>query len=296
MLKPEDLTFTAKPGLARSGTKGFLKLDFEVSAARTILRRSEQRPPLRIIRPFELADGACLLHLHNVSGGILANDLLELKINVGQQAAVQLTTTGATRIYKNRGQSARQLTEVFVAEDGLLEYVPDQLIPFAESSYIQKTRISLQPGAGLFWWEVVAPGREGMGELFQYQQLELDFAIATGDIPLAIERARLVPAHKTLGSLARLGKYRYFASFYICRIGLPVATWLKLEAELWEQAEALSQPGETVWGVSTLTAHGLVVRALSTTHRAVASGLPIFWQLAKLALYQKSAILPRKIY
>lgn len=296
MLKPEDLTFTAKPGATRSGTKGFLKLDFEVSEAKTILRRSEQRPPLRIIRPFELADGACLLHLHNVSGGILANDLLELQINVGRQAAVQLTTTGATRIYKNRGQTARQLTEVSVADDGLLEYVPDQLIPFAESSYNQKTRINLQPGAGLFWWEVVAPGREGMGELFQYQQLELDFAIAAGDISLAIERARLVPGSQILASPARLGQYKYFASFYICRVGLPAAAWNKLEAELWEQAEALSRPGATIWGVSTLTAHGLVVRALSTTHRAVASGLPLFWQRAKFALYQKSAILPRKIY
>ena len=39
--------------------------------------------------------------------------------------------------------------------------------------------------------------------------------------------------------------------------------------------------GECVWGVSTLPAHGVVVRGLGVTQRKLAAGLPIFWSAAR---------------
>jgi hypothetical protein len=48
--------------------------------------------------------------------------------------------------------------------------------------------------------------------------------------------------------------------------------------------------------VTTLPAHGLVVRALSVKGRAVAPGLLAFWRAAKLRLYGGAAVPPRKIY
>ena len=47
-----------------------------------------------------------------------------------------------------------------VAENDLLELLPDPLIPFAGSAYQQQTQIDLADNAGLFWWETIAPGRE----------------------------------------------------------------------------------------------------------------------------------------
>ena len=87
------------------------------------------------MRAFPLADGAALVHLHNVSGGLLGGDQLGLEVEVGPGAAAQLTTTGSTRLYRSRGDHlcAMQRTNVRVGEEGLLEYVPDPLIPFAGS-------------------------------------------------------------------------------------------------------------------------------------------------------------------
>jgi urease accessory protein len=280
--------------------KGRLHLDFSYQQAeqRTILARCEQQPPLRVIRAFPLNDGGALVHLHNVSGGVLGGDQLEISVEVGEQAYAQLTSTSATRLYRSRPHTppARQTMTIKVGDGGLLEYLPDPLIPFAGSRYQQTTSIELGNDAGLFWWETVSPGRMARGELFAYDLLHLDLDIATQGKPLAIERVRLEPQHRPLTSPARLGLYRYFSSFYICRVGLPEATWSSLERTLSELAQQLSHPGDSIWGVSTLTAHGLIIRALSCHGRDIAPGLLAFWRETKRTLYGREAIPPRKIY
>src|SRR5262249_36656345 len=153
-------------------------------------------PPLRIVHAFPQRNGGTLLHLHNLSGGVLGGDRLTCDIEVGPAARVQLTTTSATRIYRSRSSSlpAYQHYRVRIAEGGLLEHAPDQLIPFADSLYKQSTSIELAQNAGLFWWETLAPGRLARGECFAYKLLQLETEITAGDLPIACERFQLEPA------------------------------------------------------------------------------------------------------
>lgn len=264
----------------------------------TVLTTCEQQPPLKVVRAFPSGGGAALVHLHNLSGGVLGGDQLEVVIEVGPGASAQITSTGATRLYRCRQGTpvATQQNKVKVDKNGLLEYLPDALIPFAESRYSQETAIELATGAGLFWWEIVAPGRAARGELFAYRLLQLRLDLTVNGVMLTQERVRLEPARRALSSPARLGPYRYFSTFYICREGLESTRWLALERELAELARRMSRPAEISWGVSTLPAHGLAVRALGVKGRAIASGLLAFWQAAKLRLYGQAAVPPRKVY
>jgi urease accessory protein len=290
---------------ARSRIDATLSLDFRRDAAtnRTILDASAQQPPLRVVRAFELADGAALAHLHNVSGGLLGGDRLKLWVNVGANAGAQLTTTGATRIYRPSvgAPATTQVNEIAVGENALLEFVPDAIIPFAGVRFAQHTTINLAPGAGLFWWEIVAPGREARGEIFEYDTLEMKTDVfapdTTGNIRgIAAERIHLDPRNRPLASPARLGPYRYWSTFFICRIGLAPAAWLAAESHLREAAAPLVRPYETQWGVSTLLAGGLVIRGLSCRGRDLVSGLHALWRAAKLHLYAREPIFPRKVH
>ncbi|GCE09560.1 urease accessory protein UreD [Dictyobacter aurantiacus] len=235
--------------------------------------------------------------MHNISGGVLGGDQLAVEVNVGPGAYAQLTSTSATRLYRSLPEAppARQITQLQVAANGLLEYVPDALIPFAGARYQQQTRIQLASGAGLFYWETVAPGRIARGELFAYDLLQLQTEIVAIDKPIAIEHIKLEPQRHKLSSLARLGPYHYFCSFYICKVGLDAARWLQLEEELGALANQLTYPDEICWGVSTLTAHGLVIRALSKQHTHLPAGLLRFWNAATQRLYNREAHPPRKI-
>ena len=275
-----------------------LGFDYDQAAGQTRLLTNAQRPPLKVIRAFPLPSGGVLVHLHNLSGGVLGGDQLSLTVELSSQAYAQLTTTSATRIYRARPgiPAACQTTIVRVQDSGLLEYLPDPIIPFAGSRYQQHTQIDLATDAGLFWWETLAPGRTAHGEQFAYSELGNSLIINALNTPIAIERYQLSPAQQELSSPLRLGPYTHLCSFYICRVGLPPQIWLALEQRLNKLATEISQPGTIIWAVSTLTAHGLVVRALSHNGRAIPPGLLAFWRTARRELYQQEARLPRKVY
>jgi urease accessory protein len=288
------------PELAvRSFVDAELRLEFarDDATGETLLAASHQEPPLRVVRAFALRDGAALVHLHNVSGGLLGGDRLALTVNVGGGAAAQITTTGATRIYRPRADAAvtTQVNEIVVGDGALLEYLPDAVIPFAGARFSQRTAIRLEEGAGLFWWEILAPGREARGEVFAYESVELKTDLSARGRLIAAERVRLEPPVRGLVSLARLGPYRTWATFYICRVGVAAAHWMELETELRETLALQSRGEDALWGVSTLAAHGLVLRCVAKRGRDVLAGLQCMWCAAKWRLYGREAIPPRKV-
>ncbi|HEV2659598.1 MAG TPA: urease accessory protein UreD, partial [Ktedonobacteraceae bacterium] len=123
--------------LQASKVRGSLHLIFHYGDQQTRMQVYEQHPPLKVVRAFALPEGGALVHLHNLSGGVLGGDKLSLHVEVGNHAYVQLTSTSATRLYRRQAAAATavQTNAIQVREGGLLEYLPDPLIPFAGSSY-----------------------------------------------------------------------------------------------------------------------------------------------------------------
>ncbi|BDI30615.1 urease accessory protein UreD [Capsulimonas corticalis] len=277
---------------------GVLSLTFGVNAqGLTCLREQSHRPPLQVVRAFRQPDGGVLTHLHNVSGGVLGGDRLTQEFTLDAGAQVQLTTTSATRIYRAREGDAEalQTTRIQVGPNGILEYLPDTTIPFGGARYRQDTTIDLSDNAGLFWWETLAPGRAAQGEIFAYESVILRAAIRANGREIAAEHLRLEPARAPLASSARLGPYRYFTTFYACRVGATVSQLRQLETDLHEIAASRTPPGVDVWGVSTLSAHGVCIRGLSVRGLHIAADLYAFWDCARRALYGAGAVAPRKI-
>jgi len=277
-----------------------LALEFERSApGRTILSASRQEPPLRVVRAFSVEDGAALVHLHNVSGGLLGGDALELSLRLGAGAEAQVTTTGATRLYRpgSGAAPASQINEISVGENALLEFVPDAVIPFAGARFFQRTAIHLQSGGGLFWWEMLAPGRLARGEEFAYERIEWSTVITAGaaDRAIAAERVCLEPGRSSLSHPVRLGRHRYLATFFICREDLQAPFWLGAEQRIRQVTASLDPAAGAIWSVSTLAAHGLIVRGLAPHGFTLAAGLRAVWSAAKQMLYGREPVWPRKV-
>jgi urease accessory protein len=275
-----------------------LHLCFERSkSGETILRVKQQEPPWRVVRGFPTPSGETLAHVHNVSGGVLDTDSLIWRIDVKACAQAQVTTTGATRIYRSRSSehTATQHSSVTVGEGAYLEYLPDQLIPFAGSRFRQTLSIELRQRASLIWWERVAPGREASGEIFRYESLASSLELVAEGERVAAERWMLAPPVRRLDSLARLGPFPHFASCYVCRAGESAAWWRNFESELQSVAERESN-AEILWGVSCLKAHGIVIRGVSKSGRLLREAWVEIWKAAKWLLCGRAAALPRKIH
>ena len=257
-----------------------------------------QDPPWKVVRAFHAAGGSTLVHLHNVSGGVLAGDRLALDVEIEAGVAAQITTTGATRLYRHRAGAgdSEQRTTISVGPGALLEYLPDPVIPYAGSRHVQRTDIRLDKGASLFWWEILAPGRQAAGERFAFERLRVETTVRADGRPVVKESFLLEPREKPLPSMARMHQYSYLANFYACQQGQPAGFWRALEDKLNEVAKQRTCPGETLWGASTLTSDGAIVRGLSATGRSIQAALLEFWSVARPAMTGAEAVPPRKTY
>ena len=269
-----------------------------VSFEKNRFRVLRQDPPWKVVRAFALPDYGSLVHLNNISGGVLAGDRLALDVEVEERAAAQITTTGATRLYRHRAGAAdsEQRTRFSVGDDGLLEYLPDAVIPYRGSRHVQGTEIRLGRRATLFWWEVLAPGRLAAGERFAFDRLRVQTAVYAGLRPILQEDYLLNPTQRDLRATPRMFEYSHTASFCAVQVGRPSAFWRGVENRLSDIAEMRTRPGQAVWGASTLISDGVIVRGLSTTGCFIHEALIDFWRSARVALTGEDAVAPRKVY
>jgi len=285
-------------GMRKSGNcaPGRLELRFILDGGCTRMFAPAQEPPWRAIRAFRNPRGQAVVHLHNVSGGIVSGDSLRLFMEAGTSTRVQVTSVGATRIYRQRPgrEVARLSTSIRVGDGAMLEYLPDVIIPFSGSRFSQSTAVSLGPNAGFIGWETVAAGRIASGEEFAFDFFHSECSVSSGARPLALERYSLMPSARDPRSVARWGRFRYSTTLYVCHTGVAQPRWLDLESRLNDLAFRHTSHAER-WGVSALVAGGLVIRGLALEAHRITTGLYSFWDLAKQELWGEPAVPPRKI-
>jgi len=284
-----------------------LQLEFMRQSHRTSFRCLRQDPPWKIVRGFTLEHGESLVHLNNVSGGIFGGDALRLSVQVHAGAEAQITTTGATRIYRSRPEAAEAtlVSDFRLGQDSLLEYLPDALIPFRSSRAFQRTSYSLDEGATLFFWETVAPGRAASGERFEYERLKLATQIHVQGRPVYTDQLLLEPSSSPMRSPARFGDCNYLVTFVALRAGLTAPELRGLEQslesivydEIFQGAPPPEgQPRTSHWGVSSLPAHGVLVRGMTESAVGIPGVLQTVWSQAKGYLCGRVATAPRKTY
>jgi urease accessory protein len=251
-----------------------------------------------VIRAFALPGSGALVHLNNVSGGVLAGDRLELNVKVEDGAAAQMTTTGATRLYRHRAGAAdsEHRARFSVGDAALLEYLPDTVIPYAGSRHVQSTEIRLGRGSTLFWWEILAPGRLAAGERFAFERLRVQTGIYAGPRPVVREDYLLEPGQKDPSAIPRMFEYSHVASLYAIQEGRPPAFWRLLEDRLTQIARERTRLGQSVWGASMLASDGVIVRGLSASGCFIHEALIEFWRMARTAITGQDAMPPRKSY
>ncbi|UZE96706.1 urease accessory protein UreD [Alkalimarinus alittae] len=165
----------------------------------TRLVRRKHHGPLRVQRPFypEGRHGCCHVYLLHPPGGLVSGDELRIEASVGEGAHVLLTTPAAAKLYKadSHGVAWGQHTDLQVASNGILEYLPQETLAFDGSRGEQTTTISLESGAKCIGWEVLALGRPASKLPFVSGHLEQRFRLSVDGRPLWLERQLMEPSH-----------------------------------------------------------------------------------------------------
>src|SRR4029450_6776585 len=79
--------------------------------------------------------------------------------------------------YATLGMPAQQHLEITLHAGAVLEYLPEQIIPFAQAAFQQHMTVRLGSGACILAMEIVAPGRLARGEAFAYRDYDSSVCI-----------------------------------------------------------------------------------------------------------------------
>ncbi len=170
---------------------------------RTVLASQSFRAPFHLSKPYWDEEARTLLvQVVNPTAGILSGDRLESEISVVAGASLLVTTPSASRVFQMKGGSAECRQHFVVAKDGWLEVMPEPLVPHRGSSYRQVTNIELEPGGGLFFADLLMPGRVGHGEAWVWDKLCLEIDVRLGGE--LILRERLQQSGEELRGVAEL--------------------------------------------------------------------------------------------
>lgn len=209
--------------------------------------------------------GFAELQITNPGGGVLGGDRLEVAIELAPQATATVLTQGATRVY--RGAAATQRTVLEVGAGAVLEYLPHHVIPFAGSSYRQKTLVRMDAGATLLAWEAFAAGRVASGERFAFERLSSRTRILRDGAPLAIDGLDLPGGGEPFDGHSYLGTVHVVAPDGLGSLARELAAALDRVPEALASASA---PAEGLCTVRILCARAPALHAVLRTCREAA--------------------------
>ncbi|MEX5922801.1 urease accessory protein UreD [Providencia huaxiensis] len=150
-----------------SGWLAEIFLRYELKRGITRLTDKQHIGPLMVQRPFYLEQGIAHTYLLHPPGGVVGGDKLLINIDVQPNAHALLTTPGATKFYRSAGGVARQVQTLTVANDGFLEWLPQENIFFPKAQARLETHIHLGLQARFIGWEMQCLGRPVLNEWFE---------------------------------------------------------------------------------------------------------------------------------
>lgn len=138
----------------------------------TIVSHQYTAYPLGISRTFrrENNPNRAYLYITSTSPGLLANDQLNISLELAANSDLYITDQSATKVHPMPipGTKATTNYEVEIGESASLEFVPEPIILFREATLEQRIRIKCHPTGKLFWSEIIVPGRLARGECYEF--------------------------------------------------------------------------------------------------------------------------------
>ncbi len=275
---------------SRVGRHGVALARFARAGGRTYLADSFFRVPLQVMRPL-YPEGETPAHmtLINPTGGHVGGDVLELEIALDEGARVLWTTQGATKVYKSLGEPVISTTRIEMGAASGLELLPDPVIPYADSIYLQETRISMAEGAKLLYGESIYHGRVASGEHFDYSTLGLKLHIDYAGAPLLRDVMEVRPKESDPERIGLFEPYPYLGSFYVAG-----GTDEELN-RITEQVDSLLAGASGLAGGCTrLTGPGALVRWLADSPETLRKTHFEIWNVARKTLFGWEATPLRK--
>jgi urease accessory protein len=257
--------------------------------------------PLKLLRASHHDDGRCALPLLHTAGGLVGGDQLTLEIHQGEDSQALITSVAAQKVYGSIGRSrrapdgdwARQSLNVSLERGADLEWLPQELVLYANGLVEQHTRVVLAPGASWLGADVVRLGRTAAGEGLEAgrwrSRLEISRARQGGEAEQWELVDRLELAGAALGDPHGMAGEPVFGSLvWVGPESLEAPTLAALVHRCRQAREGLA--GEMACGALE---RGLVARYRGASTTAARWWFTRIWQAVRAARHLPPPTLPR---
>jgi len=242
------------------GWHASLQLDYALSTDGRCTAHFLHEGPLRILQSlYPEGDDICHNVLVHPPGGLVGGDTLDIKVQVGPQAHGLITTPGATRFYRSEGALALQRTQLTLAADARLEWLPLEAICYSGCAAENHLTMQLAPGAELLGWDITALGLPQANQPFDSgrfcQHIELP--------GVWLERGTIDAADgRLLNSPTGLAGMRCMASLFLAS-GRPLDRARRQQALDLARTAIASHPLMSTAGATSPNPQVVVVRVLA---------------------------------
>jgi urease accessory protein len=243
---------------------GVIHLNAENRKGKTVAKNVYFQGAFKIMRPIYHDDsGQACYYLLNPGGGYLDGDRYQMKISLGENARLTLTTQGATKVYKTPKTFAYQESEISLQAGSYLEYFPDPLIAYQNAHYKQKNIIRMDRTATLLYSEIITPGWSPNGERFSYKTVHLLNEVYIDGELVVYDHLKLKPEKQNLRGLGFMEGFTHLGS--MMAIGQQINS--SFLDELFSEIERNTLDYKV--GLSLLPVPGFTIRVLANSTQVI---------------------------
>ena len=159
---------------------------------------------LRSDGPLALRESAGAVYLVGAGAGPLGGDDLDLSVDVGPGARLEIRSAAASLVLPGRGGPSRLSVRARVAAGGRLVFAPEPAIAAAGCDHRAYAEATLEAGAELVWREEILLGRHGERPGRYLSRLDA----TAGGVPLLRHELRVdedAPSAAVLGDAGAVG-------------------------------------------------------------------------------------------
>ena len=147
-------------------TAGAAEIGFARRDGISRLARLYQRDPLRVLFPAPAAGDPPVAVIVTTSGGLVAGDRLDIRVELAPGATAHVTASAAEKVYRSTGRTTTIRQTLSIGPGAALEFLPPETILFDGARLQRETVIDLAPGSAFLGGDIVVFGRRARGERF----------------------------------------------------------------------------------------------------------------------------------
>ena len=147
-------------------TEGAAEIGFARRDGISRLAQLYQRDPLRVLFPAPAAGDPPVAVIVTTSGGLVAGDRLDIRVELAPGATAHVTASAAEKVYRSTGRTTTIRQTLSIGPGAALEFLPPETILFDGARLQRETVIDLAPGSAFLGGDIVVFGRRARGERF----------------------------------------------------------------------------------------------------------------------------------